>query len=296
MKINLSIVIPTYKRKKFVMNLLNSLKNKVSTSTEVIIVEKGQNNSKQYFLIAKKNNLTLRYFNKNVHTSEAKNIGIIQSKGNYVVFFDDDVIIKASPELYLKKFKAENIAAINGRVPTIGHKDEPNNKEVGRVTFWGEFTDGYTSKIPQEIETVIGCNVCWRKSALQEINGFDENFSWFALREEADLSFRARKAGYKILFDPEVEVLHVRAESGGTRKTEGRIQWYFDFFSNETYFFLKHWPFWSVPLIILTRYEWAFRCMFGFGREVSLRSLATPFAGVLNGYQKFWRWKNENRN
>ncbi len=296
MKSKFSIIIPTYKRKEHVVNLFFSLKGKIKNDTEIIIIEQAENHEKEYVDKAKSLGFALQYFFlKNASTPHAKNVGVQHAKGEYVIFFDDDVLVKTSPELFQYAFTSNKIAAVNGRSIARGQAEEPDRKNTGRITFFGKFTDGYSSKIPQQIESLIGCNMCWRKDAFLEVGGFDEQFTGNAIREEADLSVRARKKGYKILFDPRVEILHVRAESGGTRKTEGRIQWYFDFFSNETYFFLKHWPFWFVPIIILTLSEWAVRCMFGFGREVSLQSFITPFAGIADGYRKYRRWKHENR-
>ncbi len=296
MNIKFSIIIPTYKREKHLMNLLDSLEGRIGKETEVIVVEQVENHEKELRTKAKELRLQFIYiFLDKPSTPHAKNVGVAHAKGEYITFFDDDVLVKTSPALYSNCFKDKKVAAVNGRSVAIGQEEEPRKKDTGRITFFGTFTDGYSSKIPQEIETLIGCNMCWRKDVFQKIGGFDEQFTGNALREEADLSLRARQKRYKILFDPHVEVLHVRAESGGTRKTEGRIQWYFDFFSNEAYFFLKYKPMWVVAVILLTRWEWILRCMFGFGREVSLRSFVTPFAGVFDGYKKYRRWKHENR-
>lgn len=296
MKIRYSIIIPTYKRKEHLVKLLDSLEGKIGEDTEIIVVEQVKNHKGEFISKAKELGFTLYhiYLDK-ASTPRAKNVGAKKAKGEYLIFFDDDVIVKTSPELFEKSFKSRIVAAVNGRSLAVGQIEESKRKDTGKITLLGKFTDGYSSKIPQEIETLIGCNMCWKRDVFLDLKGFDEQFTGNALREEADLSLRARDNAYKILFDPRVEVLHVRAESGGTRKTEGRIQWYFDFFSNETYFFLKHRPFWSVPLIIVTRVEWMLRCMFGFGREVSLRSLTTPCMGMWDGYKKYRRWKNENR-
>ena len=101
------------------------------------------------------------------------------------------------------------------------------------------------------------------------------------------MSLRAKKAVYKILFEPKAVVNHHRAETGGARKSEGRLQWYVDLFSNETYFFLKHRLHILLPIFWLTKSEWAVRCMFGFGREVSFRSIRAPFAGMADGVRKY---------
>lgn len=292
-----SIIIPTYKRKESLFSLLESLKGKVKKSTEIIIVEQVQNNEKEFLKKAKKLGLFVKYYYlEQPSTPKAKNVGVGHAKGKYIIFFDDDVILKTSIDPFIKSFNGKKIAAVNGRSVTKGEKERTDVRNTGKVTFLGKFTDGYASVIPQEIDTLVGCNMCWKKDIFQRLGGFDESFTGNALREEADLSFRAKEAGYRLLFDPTVEILHVRAKSGGTRKTEGRIQWYFDFFSNETYFFLKHRSIFIVPFIILTRWEWALRGMLGFGREVSFRSFFTPFLGVWDGYKKYRRWKHENRN
>lgn len=297
MKITISIVIPTYKRKDSLVRLLKSLKTEVNDSTEVIIVEQIFNNEKEYRKVTHENNINLKYFFlKEASTSKAKNYGVKRAKGKYILFLDDDVIAKKRLiRNHLKNFENKNICAVVGKCVTVGQKVEPERKNIGRISFLGKFTDGFTSSIRQEVDTVIGCNAFWRKDVLDKINGFDERFTGNAMREESDLSLRAKKLGFKIIYDPSVEIEHLRAETGGNRKTEGRIKWYFDFFSNETYFFLKHRPKIVVPLIMLTRWEWAFRCMFGFGREVSIRSISTPFLGICDGYKKYRRFRNENR-
>ena len=297
MKIIVSIVIPTYKRKDSLLRLLKSLKTETDVSTEVIIIEQVFNNEEDYKKSAIKNKINLKYFFlKDASTSKAKNYGEKKAEGEYILFLDDDVIAKKGLiNNHFKNFKDKNICAVVGRCVTVGQEIELEREDVGKITFLGKFTDGFTSNIKQKVDTVIGCNAFWRKDIFDKINGFDEQFTGNAMREESDLSLRARKLGYRIIYDPTAEIEHLREETGGNRKTEGRIKWYFDLFSNETYLFLKHRPKFIVPIILLTRWEWAFRCMFGFGREVSIRSITTPFFGIYDGCKKYWRYKYENR-
>lgn len=294
MKNNFSIIIPTYKRKEYVINLLQSLKGNVPNNSEIIIVEQKENNKKLFQEVVEKIGLTFQYiFMPYPSMTVARNKGIEKAKADIVLFLDDDCLVQSSLREAVNEFKDPFIGAVVGKAYVEGEKINYGN--VGKVTWWGNFTNGFTSDKRQEVDSVIGCHMYWRKSVFEKVGLFDTQFSGNALREESDMSFRAREAGYKIIYNPSVSVLHVRADSGGARKTEGRIQWYFDFFSNEAYFFLKHWPFWSVLLIMLTRWEWALRCMFGFGREVSIRSIITPFTGMFDGYKKYRRWKHENR-
>lgn len=289
MKSLVSIVIPTFKREESLGRLLQSLAKNIDKRTEILVVEQEENHSEAYRKLAKKLGLSLRYFfQKQRSTARAMNEGVVQAKGEYILFLDDDVTVtREFIAHHLKNFTNLRVAATVGRVLTDEQEVEPLCTDTGRVNWLGSFRDGFSSTIRQEVDTVIGCNTMWRKDVYTLLDGIDEQFTGNALRLESDLSLRAKKAGYILLFEPKAQVFHHRTPSGGARKTEGRMQWYRDFFSNETYFFLKHRPTFLLPIFLLTKTEWAIRCMFGFGREVSMQSIATPFVGIMEGIQKY---------
>lgn len=165
------------------------------------------------------------------------NLGVSKAKGEYVLFLDDDVTVTSGFIKYHgENFKDTRVAATVGRVLNSHESIHVYQGETGRVNWLGSFTDGFDSTLKQEVDTVIGCNTMWRKSIYTQFGGIDEQFTGNALRLESDLSLRARKYGYKIIFEPKALVYHHRAITGGARKSEGRLAWYADFFSNETYF------------------------------------------------------------
>ena len=89
MKIIVSIVIPTYKRKDSLLRLLKSLKTETDVSTEVIIIEQVFNNEEDYKKSAIKNKINLKYFFlKDASTSKAKNYGEKKAEGEYILFFN----------------------------------------------------------------------------------------------------------------------------------------------------------------------------------------------------------------
>jgi len=287
--ITTSIIIPTYKRKESLRKLLRTLRGIVKADEEVIVVE--QAGSKEDLIQFFKNWKTprFRYYNL-THPSmtKARNLGASHAKGRYLVFFDDDVIVhKLCISNIVKPFIEDSVGAVAGRVIEPHKKIEKQNTYVGRITLLGKFTDGFSSTVKQDVDTVMGCNFSVRKDIYEKIGGSDEKFTGNAIREESDLSLRIKEKGYRIVFEPTAMVTHLRIQTGGARKTEGRLSWYFHFFSNETYFILKHRPWILVPVILGTRWEWIVRCMFGIGREVSLLSLTTPWRGIANGVGKY---------
>ncbi len=278
-----SIIIPTYKRQESLQELLQSLMKEKRQDLEIIVVAQGEKKKRN------NNNGRVRFIYLLAPSmTHARNMGAKKAKGEFILFLDDDVIIgRGLIKNHVKNFRDPIVAATCGRVITSGQPVELDCRRVGRVGLMGGVSGGFSSSIRQKVDTVIGCNMCWRRDTYFVLGGTDERFTGNALREETDLSLRAKAAGYKIIFEPNAVVQHNKAETGGARKSEARIQWYFDFFSNETYFFLKHRQQTLLPIFWVTKIEWALRCMFGFNREVSIRSLSTPFAGMMDGVRKY---------
>lgn len=287
---HVSIIIPTFRRKGSLLQLLESLSNHVDwKGTELIIAEQGDNNGVVFTAYARSHSIPLQYrFLLGRSVTHTLNEAVRLAKGTYALLLDDELTVSRNLiQSHVKNFSRTNVGATVGRIITDGQTVESGNVHTGRVDWLGRVSGGYSSSVRQEVDSAIAINMCWRKDLLKKIGGFDEKYTGNAMRFETDASMRAKKLGYKILFEPKAKVVHHRTQTGGTRKSEGRMQWYFDFFSNETYFFLKHRPKVLLPIFWLTKTEWVLRCMFGFGREVSLRSLVTPFAGFADGVRKY---------
>ena len=104
-----------------------------------------------------------------------------------------------------------------GVVQAVGHAFlgpfAPANRftRAYRQTGWDRTTE-------REVDWVSFAAVLTRRSAFEEMGGFDEAFWLYG--EELDLCTRLRDAGWKVLATPEVEVLHVGGVSTGrSRRT-----------------------------------------------------------------------------
>ncbi len=293
--ITTSIIIPTFHRFEALKQMLVSLKPELKADIEVIIIEQSRENDnidkkqriKELRKIINSKNLIYLLIHK-IGMTHANNIGVRKARGKFLIFFDDDIKIhKDCIGNLLVNFTDASVGAVGGRVITVGQREEATRIDTGKISLLGSFSDGYSSTIRQEIDTVVGCNWAIRKDLFDELNGFDEQFTSFGIREESDLCLRIKKKGLKIIFEPRAVVTHERISTGGGRKSEGRLAWYFHYFSNETYFFLKHRLKILLPIFLFTRWNFALRCMFGFGREISVRSFLIPLLGIINGIQKY---------
>lgn len=97
---NISIVIPTYKRNKYLIEIINLLNNQKSFNDqfEIIIVDSSINNLLRFLKLK-----NTRYFNILQNSNALKrNIGIKKAKFKNVIFLDDDCI---PSKTFLKDYK-----------------------------------------------------------------------------------------------------------------------------------------------------------------------------------------------
>ena len=106
--IKISVIVPTYKPKDYIIDCITSLayQSLDEEEYEVLIVLNGEKETYDVFLkkiieSLHKKNLKLLYSEK-PNVSNARNIGIQMSKGEYIAFVDDDDFVSPSylEELY----------------------------------------------------------------------------------------------------------------------------------------------------------------------------------------------------
>src|SRR5919106_936818 len=71
----------------------------------------------------------------------------------------------------------------------------------------------------REVEWLSGAAMLVRRRAVEQVGGLDESF--FMFNEESDWQYRMRAAGWKVLFFPGAEVVHVGG--GATRRDWGAM-------------------------------------------------------------------------
>ncbi|HSM55185.1 MAG TPA: glycosyltransferase family 2 protein, partial [Candidatus Sulfomarinibacteraceae bacterium] len=88
----------------------------------------------------------------------------------------------------------------------------------------------------RDVDYVVGAGLAVRRETLQQIGLLDEGF--FLYFEDADLCFRARRAGYRVVYVPGAEAVHEESALTG-KESPAYLTW---FHSSRWRFLLKHAP------------------------------------------------------
>lgn len=236
-----SVIIPTYNRNQVLINTINSVLSQKFSSFELLVVDQSKkHNKKTRDFLENLKNKRYKYFKISPPSlPAARNFGLKKSRGDIVIYIDDDVIldpgfIKAHHDSYTKK----KAVAVAGR---IKEKNKPVSDKLlfFRKTSFGAGNFNYPHFA--YAETAQGCNMSYKKSLLKKIGGFDTNFIGNAMREESDVSFKIRKMGKKILYNPKASLFHLFYQSGGCRE-KTTIHDNYVIYRNEIIFFLRHRP------------------------------------------------------
>ncbi len=212
--LELSVIICTYNREKFLPNALESLTKQTENKQkfEIIIVNNNSTDkTEEISLNFIKNNPQLNIFyviEKNQGLSFARNKGINEAKANLISFIDDDAIARKDyVENIIKSFKNNpNYDAIGGKViPIYESGTEPvwMNKYIQGVVSkvdYGDKTSEFKKKYP------AGCNMAFKKELFTKYGFFNTDLVYRGDDKFVFTNFKAN--GVKVLYTPNVFVNH----------------------------------------------------------------------------------------
>ena len=99
-----SIIVPVYNRPDEVKELLESLSAQTVKPFELVIIEDGSKERCDHLLDHYRSFFAIHYYYKeNSGRSETRNYGMERANGDYMLFFDSDVIL---PPEYFEKLEA----------------------------------------------------------------------------------------------------------------------------------------------------------------------------------------------
>ena len=220
-----SIVIPNYNGRQlleaYLPVVMKAKEHKENKIEEIVVVDDASTDESVSYIKRNFPDIRLVKHTQNRGFSASVNTGVRSAKNPLVVLLNSDVkpnvnFLASSLEhfsddsVFAVSFHEKGYGYAKGRFENGFIVHEPG-KEVGTtsITFWAS-----------------GGSAIFRRSLWVKLGGMDEKllspFYW----EDVDLSYRAAKRGYKILWEPKSKVVHNHEStiSKVSKKRRSRIQ------------------------------------------------------------------------
>lgn len=248
----LSVILLNYKKPDLTLSCVKSLfeqmgKEIAESDVEIIIVDNASKDRsteqiREEVKREKYSGVTLIENDTNAGFAKGCNLGASRAKGKFLLFLNNDTIVKDRGILEMTKYLEQNsdAAILGGQL-----KNSDGSLQASAGSFYTLFNAfmllmgmqklGLLDKSPSKItkvDWVKGGLLMIRREVFEKLKGFDENI--FMYTEDMELCYRAKKEGFNTHFFPHTEVLH--KEYGSTNRTFAIVNIY----KNLLYFYKKH--------------------------------------------------------
>lgn len=246
-----SVVIPTKNRPDSLVRTLSSVAGQSYRNVQLIIVDDG---SEPPVKIA--SSAWVVRNPESCGASAAKNLGLEVARGEFVLFIDDDVEL-VGHDLIIRAVnfmnQHQNCAVLGFRqLDPDGLPRYEQPARVERPSATGRFFS-------------YGCLA--RRASIIEVGGFENLFGYYY--EENELAIRLLDAGYDVLYDPEMNVIHHYDERGRDWQRIHRLM-----LRNSGYTAILRYPSWCLFLVLPKYVKIYLASSFGIGWIECLRDLA----------------------
>jgi GT2 family glycosyltransferase len=230
--IDVSIIIVSWNTRDILRQCLQSIyEQTVALEYEVIIIDNASTDGSAEMIKTQFPKAILVENTINKGFAAANNQAIVLAKGRFILLLNPDTIVlnNAINKSILFADQNQQAAVIGCKVfnpdgtlqPTCFmfpsllnmflsssylYKLFPKSRFFGRerMTWWDRDD-------VREVDVVTGCFMLVRRSAIEQIGLLDERF--FMYGEETDWCYRFKQAGWKVVFTPVAEIIHLGSQS-----------------------------------------------------------------------------------
>jgi len=238
LKVVITIILPTYNRISTLKHTLESIFNQSFKYFEVIVIDDSSTNIIYNYLLKHGYLDKVLYYKnpKRIGLPASRNKGVLLSKGELILFVEDDVILAPNTlaVLYttykvLKRRLENEIGAIIPARPIIkidydslllsnfimNHLVLPVIKSPISCIDYQKYDARFNYIF--EVHSGHPCSL-FEKKKIIEIGLFDsERFRGNFTFEETDLFTRLRKKGYVLIYQPKAVMYHLQVSEGGCK-------------------------------------------------------------------------------
>lgn len=225
---DLTIAVLNYNSGEYLLKCLESIcKVCMEANISIVVIDNNSTDESFSLIESKFTNVEFVKNKENLGFSKGYNPTLKKIKTEFILLLNPDCILqKGVIKRILEDFEDETVGAAtckivlpDGKVDLTAHRGFPTPWASLLYLLGNDSLYHLTNKISgevHEVDAIAGAFFMTRKSILEKVGYLDERF--FLYGEDLDLCFWIKKAGYKIIYDPCVEIMHFKGISSGLKK------------------------------------------------------------------------------
>lgn len=200
----LSVIIPAHNAVATLRQSLASVFANRGVSYEVLLINDASTDHTEQ--IALEFPCRVVSLHKNIMSANCRNLGAQLARGEIIVFFDADQLM--TPDTLAGFARAlDEHPGVHAIVGSLA----PDTPMPGFFSRFKNFQHHYTHQTAErEGATLASGLVALRRDAFLGIGGFEPSFSGASI-EDIALGYRMIRKGYRIRFEPSIQMVHLKA-------------------------------------------------------------------------------------
>lgn len=225
---------------------------------EVTVCDNGSTDGSIDMMRSEFPSVTLIENKKNLGFAAGNNPGIKAARGRYILLLNSDTEVPQGTLATMIRFMDDNpdigastckLLLPDGSIDPACHRGFPTpwasityllklEKLFPGSTIFGQYHQGYKGFATiHEVDCIVGAFFLVRREVVAQVGLLDEDY--FMYGEDIDWAYRIRTAGWKIMYNPEVSILHKKKQSGRASGAKNRRN------ITEIYFHTYNWLFYT---------------------------------------------------
>jgi len=256
---DISIIIVNWNTRELLGRCLESVRATVrGLSSEIIVVDNASTDDSPRMVREKFPQVHLVENRENVGFAHANNQAIQRCTGKYILLLNPDTIVESGALQALVDFLDKHpeagaagarILNPDGSLQVSSHPRPTLSRELWRLFHFDALLPyavypltKWETNQPREVDVLMGACLLLRKEVLDQVGFLDDDY--FIYSEEVDLCYRIQRAGWRICWVPQAEVVHF----GGQSTQQVPIEMFLNLYHSKIKYFRKHYG-WSAGQI-----------------------------------------------
>lgn len=221
----LAIVIPTWNGLELLRRFLPEVEAEAARwreaaggACEIVVSDDGSSDGTAAWLAAEHPQVRVTRSEVNQGFAHAANAGVYAATSRLIVLLNNDATLEPGAlDAVAAPFSDPEVFGITFRGVDLPSGEFGTGGKLGRFRrgFWSVW-DNYDATVPGPTFMLAGGFCAFRRAAFLDLGGFDPVFAPYYW-EDVDLSYRARKRGWKLVYEPRAGARH-QTGSESTRR------------------------------------------------------------------------------